>query len=129
MAILQEKSGSRGTEFVEYFRRNTCTCQILWNICRLHVFLMRNGVQENRDASKKVIFLLIVLPRICQLDGTWGALCLLCHLISVSAGGHGKGGVVTCICGFFIFNAHLDGPSSRRLSESISDYLKIAQYG
>ena len=59
VAAFQEKSGGGGkkVEFAEYFKRNTCTRQILRTICRFHVLFMRKGVQENRDPGKKVIFL------------------------------------------------------------------------
>ena len=31
VADFQEKSGGKGAEFAEYFRRNTCTRQVLGN--------------------------------------------------------------------------------------------------
>ena len=41
-----------------FLRRNTCyTGNIHENICRVHVFFMRKGVQEYLGSSKKVMFL------------------------------------------------------------------------
>ena len=59
--FLRNLRGGKGAEFAEYFRRNTCTRQILANICRLHVFFTRKCAQESRGLRKKGIFLLQIL--------------------------------------------------------------------
>jgi len=82
VADFQEDSGRKGADFPEYFRGYTRARQMLVNICQLHVFFTRKGVQESRGSSKRGILLLKALciwplislcfSRICRLDGIWG---------------------------------------------------------
>ena len=49
----KKNEGGKGTEFAEYFRRSTCTRQMLGNICRLHVFFIRKSVQKIEAEAKE----------------------------------------------------------------------------
>ena len=48
--------GSKGTEFAEYCRRNTCNRQILGKIYQLHKFFMKNMYKKIK-AQAKIDFL------------------------------------------------------------------------
>ena len=48
-------------ECAKYFKRNLCPRQLLGNICQLHIFFIRKGVQEKLDSNKNVSFLLKIV--------------------------------------------------------------------
>ena len=56
--FFKKVKAGKGAEFAEYFRRNTCTRQVLGNIYQLQLFFMRKGLQDNRGFSRKVILIL-----------------------------------------------------------------------
>jgi len=78
--LFKKNQGGKGTEFAEYFRRNSCARHILGNISLLHVFFMSDSVQENLGSSKKwfsyfkscILLFFYLAFRICRLDGSWG---------------------------------------------------------